>query len=160
RPRTEAPVKWEAMLRRMRGRPPRLLELSKGDAAYLEQLLRDGRTEQRVARRAWMLLAMADPTTKEPRASHRAPRRELAGAQRALRAPDRVVLDPIEDAPVGRAACPLNLFKNLSDSPLGDWCRTPDEPPRRQGRQETREKTLASLAPWRLNTSHLARRGQ
>src|SRR5260221_3841043 len=47
----------------MRGRPPRLIELSTEDAGYLEQLLRDGRTEQRVARRAWILLAMADPTT-------------------------------------------------------------------------------------------------
>ena len=47
----------------MRGRPPQLIELSTEDVAYLEQLLRDGRTEQRVARRAWILLAMADPAT-------------------------------------------------------------------------------------------------
>src|SRR5207248_2740643 len=47
----------------MRGRPPQLIDLSTEAAAYLEQLLHDGRTEQRVARRAWILLAMADPTT-------------------------------------------------------------------------------------------------
>jgi hypothetical protein len=47
----------------MRGRPPRGIELSREDATYLEQLVRDGRTEQRIARRARILLAMADPAT-------------------------------------------------------------------------------------------------
>ena len=47
----------------MRGRRPRSIELSREDAAYLERLVRDGRTEQRVARRARILLAMADPAT-------------------------------------------------------------------------------------------------
>lgn len=47
----------------MRRRPPRTIELSPDDAAFLAQLVHDGRTEQRVARRARILLAMADPTT-------------------------------------------------------------------------------------------------
>lgn len=47
----------------MRRRPPRAIKLSSDDAAHLEQLVRDGRTEQRVARRARILLAMADPAT-------------------------------------------------------------------------------------------------
>lgn len=47
----------------MRRHPPHLIELSEDDAAYLEQLVRDGRTAQRVARRARILLAMADPAT-------------------------------------------------------------------------------------------------
>jgi transposase len=47
----------------MRRRPPRLIELSRNDRAYLERLVRDGRTEQRVARRARILLAMGDPNT-------------------------------------------------------------------------------------------------
>jgi transposase len=47
----------------MRRRPPRVIELSPDDVAYLEQLVRDGHTEQRVARRARILLAMADPAT-------------------------------------------------------------------------------------------------
>src|SRR5689334_3559338 len=47
----------------MRRHPPHLIELSEDDAVYLEQIVRDGRTEQRVARRARVLLAMADPTT-------------------------------------------------------------------------------------------------
>jgi hypothetical protein len=47
----------------MRRRPPRLIELSKADRLQLESLVRDGRTEQRVARRARILLSMTDPTT-------------------------------------------------------------------------------------------------
>lgn len=47
----------------MRRRPTHAIDLSPVDAAYLEQLVRDGRTEQRVARRARILLAMADPET-------------------------------------------------------------------------------------------------
>lgn len=47
----------------MRRRPPRTIRLFPDDAASLAQLVHDGRTEQRVARRARILLAMADPTT-------------------------------------------------------------------------------------------------
>jgi hypothetical protein len=45
----------------MRRRPPHLIELSQQDRQELASLVRDGRTEQRVARRAHILLAMADP---------------------------------------------------------------------------------------------------
>lgn len=47
----------------MRRRPPRFVHLSPEEVAYLERLVRDGRTEQRIARRARILLAMADPDT-------------------------------------------------------------------------------------------------
>src|SRR3569832_2243096 len=47
----------------MRRRPPRVIELSPDDVAHLERLVRDGRTEQRVARRARILLAMAESDT-------------------------------------------------------------------------------------------------
>jgi hypothetical protein len=47
----------------MRRRPPHLIELSEQDQQLLENLAHDGRTEQRVARRARILLAMADPET-------------------------------------------------------------------------------------------------
>lgn len=47
----------------MRRRAPHVIELSADDAAYFEQLVHDGRTEQRVARRARILLAMANPAT-------------------------------------------------------------------------------------------------
>jgi len=47
----------------MRRRPPCLIELSDDDYLDLVSLLKDGRTEQRVARRAHILLAMANPET-------------------------------------------------------------------------------------------------
>lgn len=47
----------------MRGRPPHLIELSPDDYFYLDSLVRDGRTEQRVARRARVLIEMANSNT-------------------------------------------------------------------------------------------------
>lgn len=47
----------------MRRRPPKLLWLPRADRRALEGLLRDGRTEQRVARRARIVLSMSDERT-------------------------------------------------------------------------------------------------
>ena len=47
----------------MRRRLPKNVRLSKSDRCEIERLLRDGRTEQRVARRGRVLLAMQDPQT-------------------------------------------------------------------------------------------------
>ena len=47
----------------MRRHPPRLIELSHEDEIALRQLVHDGKTEQRVARRARVLLAMAQSQT-------------------------------------------------------------------------------------------------
>lgn len=47
----------------MRRRLPHLIELSVRDRSYLENLVHNGRTQQRVARRARILLAMSEPTT-------------------------------------------------------------------------------------------------
>ncbi len=47
----------------MRRRAPKIIRLSKSDRGEIERLLRDGRTEQRVARRGRVLLAMQDPQT-------------------------------------------------------------------------------------------------
>lgn len=47
----------------MRRRSPNIIRLSKSDRGEIERLLRDGRTEQRVARRGRVLLAMQDPKT-------------------------------------------------------------------------------------------------
>ena len=47
----------------MRRHPPRLLRLTEDDKTELEQLVRDGRVQQRIARRARVLLAMARPQT-------------------------------------------------------------------------------------------------
>ncbi len=47
----------------MRRRPLKVIQLDTADRKAMQRLLRDGRTEQRVARRSRVLLAMADPTT-------------------------------------------------------------------------------------------------
>ena len=47
----------------MRRRPQRHIHLSPEEVSYLKKLVRDGHTEQRIARRARVLLAMADPAT-------------------------------------------------------------------------------------------------
>jgi transposase len=47
----------------MRRHPPRLIRILAQDKSYLEKLVRDGHTEQRIARRARVLLAMANPGT-------------------------------------------------------------------------------------------------
>ncbi len=47
----------------MRRHPPRLLQLAAEDKLELERLLRDGRVQQRIARRARVLLAMTSPQT-------------------------------------------------------------------------------------------------
>ena len=47
----------------MRRRPPRLINLLPDEVGILEALIRDGSTPQRVAQRARILLAMADPGT-------------------------------------------------------------------------------------------------
>lgn len=47
----------------MRRRKPNVIRLSQSDRHEIERLLRDGRTEQRVARRGCVLLAMHEPET-------------------------------------------------------------------------------------------------
>lgn len=47
----------------MRRRPPRPVSLSRSERRELDDLVHDGHTEQRIARRARILLAMSDPET-------------------------------------------------------------------------------------------------
>jgi len=56
----------------MRRHPPRLIELSKEDRRELERRVGNGRTEQRVARRARVLLAMGNESTEVQELANRA----------------------------------------------------------------------------------------
>ncbi|MDB6029759.1 MAG: Transposase, OrfA [Verrucomicrobiales bacterium] len=47
----------------MRRHPPHLIQLKRAERSFLQELVHDGRTEQRVARRARVLLAMAQKRT-------------------------------------------------------------------------------------------------
>jgi biotin operon repressor len=51
----------------MRGRKPHLASLSESDRGALQRIIRRGKTEQRVARRARVLLAMEKPQTRVER---------------------------------------------------------------------------------------------
>ena len=48
----------------MRGRKPHLISLPRADREELQRLIKSGRTEQRVARRARVLLGMEKPQTR------------------------------------------------------------------------------------------------
>ena len=47
----------------MRRRKPKTIRLSESDQREIDRLVEDGRTEQRIARRGQVLLAMKDPDT-------------------------------------------------------------------------------------------------
>ncbi len=47
----------------MKGRKPRLVSLSEGDKSELQRIVGSGKTEQRIARRARILLALSSPQT-------------------------------------------------------------------------------------------------
>lgn len=82
----------------MRRRPPHLVELSLADQRQLESLLRDGRTEQRVARRARTLLAMTDPETVVGHLAQRVAQTRFA-IWRLCRRYEEIGLAAIFDAP-------------------------------------------------------------
>ena len=50
----------------MRGRKPHLISLSEAERIELQGLIGNGKTEQRIARRSRILLAMEDPHTTSP----------------------------------------------------------------------------------------------
>jgi len=94
----------------MRRRPPSVIELTPVERVPLEQILRDGRTEQRIARRARVLLAMSQPETVVQRLA------EQVGLTRAAiwalcRRYEEIGIDVIFDAP--RSGRPWEI------SPLG-----------------------------------------
>lgn len=96
----------------MRRHPPHVIELSADDVVYLEALVRDGRVEQRVARRARILLAMADTSTiVQDLADHLDIDRTTIWS--LCRRYEEVGADVVEDAP--RAGRP----RTVSPSPAG-----------------------------------------
>jgi hypothetical protein len=82
----------------MRGRPPRTIHLTPEVLAHLESLVRSGRTEQRVARRARILLAMGDPGTSVSELADRIEqdRRTIWALCRRF---ERLGVEAVKDAP-------------------------------------------------------------
>ena len=94
----------------MRRRPPHLIELPRADRRQLEKLLRDGHTEQRVARRARILLAMSDAETVVARLAEQVVQTRVA-IWKLCRRYEEVGLEAVFDAP--RSGRPWGI------SPLG-----------------------------------------
>jgi transposase len=82
----------------MRRRLPNIISLSKSDRHEIERLLRDGRTEQRVARRGRVLLAMQAPQTLVTELSERVDMTRT-GIWFLCRRYEAIGLDAIYDAP-------------------------------------------------------------
>jgi hypothetical protein len=68
------------------------------DRAYLERLVRDGRTKQRIARRARILLSMAEPATKVQEVVVRLGQTRMA-IWYVCRRYERLGVAAVEDAP-------------------------------------------------------------
>jgi biotin operon repressor len=94
----------------MRRRPPHLIELSEQDQQLFEDVVQDGRVEQRVARRARILLAMTDPATVVEQLADKVEVTRVAIWQLCRRY-EELGLDAVFDAP--RAGRPWEI------SPLG-----------------------------------------
>lgn len=82
----------------MRRRPPSQICLKKAERNELQRILRDGRSEQRVARRSRVLLAMEDPDTLVDELSKQVAMTRV-GIWYVCRRYETVGLDAIYDAP-------------------------------------------------------------
>jgi transposase len=82
----------------MRRRPPKVIHLERTDRQEMQRLLRDGRTEQRVARRCRVLLAMEDSETLVDELTHEV-RMTRTGVWYVCRRYELAGRDAIYDAP-------------------------------------------------------------
>jgi hypothetical protein len=87
-------------------RPTRVVRLPRADHREMQRVLDDGRTEQRVARRSRVLLAMTDPHTRVDDLAHEV-HMTRTGIWYVCRRYERVGLDAIYDAP--RAGRPREI---------------------------------------------------
>lgn len=90
----------------MRRRPPHPISLKKAEHKELQRILRDGRAEQRVARRSRVLLAMDDPATIVDELSEQVAMTRV-GIWYICRRYETIGLDAIFDAP--RAGRPREI---------------------------------------------------
>ena len=90
----------------MRRRPPKVIRVSRADRRELQRIVDDGRTEQRVARRSRVLLAMTNPETIVDDLAHEV-RMTRTGIWYVCRRYEHVGLDAIYDAP--RAGRPREI---------------------------------------------------
>lgn len=82
----------------MRRRPPKLVHLKRKDRQEMQRILGDGRTEQRVARRCRVLLAMEKPDTVVDALTHQV-RMTRTGVWYVCRRYESAGLDAVYDTP-------------------------------------------------------------
>ena len=82
----------------MRRRPPKVVQLTPADRRELQRILADGRTEQRIARRGQVLIAMSNPTTLVEDLAHHV-RMTRTGLWYVCRRYEQLGLEAIYDAP-------------------------------------------------------------
>lgn len=97
----------------MRRRPPKLVRLERADRREMQRLLGDGRTEQRVARRCRVLLAMADSETIVDDLT-REVRMTRTGVWYICRRYERAGLEAIYDAPRTGRPCEISELERVA----------------------------------------------
>jgi len=97
----------------MRRRPPKLIRLEQADRQEMQRSLGDGRTEQRVARRCRVLLAMADSETVVDDLT-REVRMTRTGVWYVCRRYERVGLEAIYDAPRTGRPCEIPELERVA----------------------------------------------
>lgn len=135
----------------MRRRKPRTIKLSHSDQRELERIFRDGRTEQRVARRSQVLLAMKNPRTLVEELSQRVGMTRI-GIWYVCRRYETVGLDAIYDAPRSGRPREISALERVSIEQLA--CSEPSGVGLEMTHWSTR--SLAEIAMKRGLVSHIA----
>jgi len=135
----------------MRRRKPRTIRLSRSDQRELERILGDGRTEQRVARRSQVLLAMKNPKTLVNELSQRLGLTRI-GIWYVCRRYEMLGLDAIYDAPRCGRPREISALERVSIEQLA--CSEPSGVGLEMTHWSTR--SLAAIAMNRGLVAHIA----
>ena len=135
----------------MRRRPPKLVHLEQADRHEMQHLLNDGRTEQRIARRCRVLLAMEDPETIVDDLTRQV-QMTRTGVWYVCRRYERTGLEAIYDAPRAGRPCEISELERVAIQQLA-CCEL-------QGLKleltHWSTRSLTAIARQRLHRPHLA----
>lgn len=135
----------------MRRRPPKRIYLERADRRELHRLLHDGRTEQRVARRCQVLLAMEDPNTVVDELTHQV-RMTRTGVWYVCRRYELAGLNAIYDAPRSGRPHEISGLERLAIQQLA-CCELHDL---KLELTHWSTRSLTTMARKRLHRPHLA----
>jgi len=135
----------------MRRRPPKTIKLDRSDRREIERLLGDGRTEQRVARRGQVLLAMKNPKTRVNELGQQVGMTRI-GIWYLCRRYDTIGLEAIYDAPRSGRPREISALERVSIEQLA--CSEPSGVGLEMTHWSTR--SLAEIAMKRGLVAHIA----